>query len=69
MTAPTITDHAALAAALNDYARVADQEAAHARTLRDEEIRRLHADGENMTELADRLGVRRSYLYRILKDT
>ena len=65
MTAPTITDtdtDTALAVALNDYARLADDEARKARQARDTEIRRLYAAGVLPHELAaalDGVSVRR----------
>lgn len=67
MTAPTVVD-TSLAIALNDYARAADQEANHARTLRDQEVRRLREQGVNMSELAEALGVARSMVYKIANE-
>lgn len=62
----TTANPGALALALHEYARAADDEATKARRARDTEIRRLHAEGANMVALAEQLGVQRTYLYRVL---
>ena len=64
----TKADPGALALALHEYARAADDEATKARRARDTEIRRLHAEGVSMSLLADQLGVQRRYLYRVLNE-
>lgn len=61
----TKADATALARALNDYARAADQEATNARRKRDEVVRQMYADGHSAAELAALLDVSRQAVHKI----